>query len=284
MLSPGAEVAFYADGPDNRALLATGTFAGFVGLEESEGAPLFKRGSIYRTSQPERIRGFARLTSLRLWPSGTPVDVLDGWLASGDRLAEDTLPTGHAAASIYYMRNSVHHGISAEEKLALSEAKCAELEDKYADVRKLWEQDHRLQKRNQERALADLESDFEEEIRARRKPSGGRHGQVVKTLRRVLEHAFPRLRLIRDSAECVILNYNDCPSLVDDLATLNNDPLHLAGLSRAKQVKGSPGLFEVRFGDNLGRLYYRRVESDGQVLVHVLVSQKDEQSLDIESL
>ena len=280
-LSAGAEVAFYADGQDNFSLLATAEFDRFLSIDDREGREILSRHTIYGAKQPERMRGFVRLKGLKLWPGGTSVDTLNGWLADGDRLTLENLPQGHAAASIYYMKPDSHRCISIEAKLELSQAKCAELEDKYADTRRLWDREVRWKERIHRKAIADLRNQTLEGKR----PSGGGRVQLKRTIEYLLNLTCPNIRLNKDSIDCMVRNYDECPSLFKRLMILNNDPLLYKGIPGGKAIQGSKkGWFRARFGDDLGRMYYRRVLKGRDAIVEVRISQKDEQSRDLDNL
>src|SRR5487761_405536 len=242
-LSAGAEVAFYSDGQDNFGLLAKAEFDRFFSIDDRDGREILSRHTLFGTKQPKRMRGFVRLKGLELCPGGTSVATLNGWLADGNRLTLDNLPQGHARTSVYYVKS--FGGISTLARLELSEAKCAELEDKYADTRQLWNNELKSQERIYRNALADMRE---------KTPSGGGRGHAKRMIKLFVDVTCPNIRLLKDSLDCIVRNYDECPSLIRRLMSLNNDPLLSKGLVGGKPLHGSnKGWFRARFGDNLGR-------------------------------
>jgi hypothetical protein len=284
-LMDGAEVAFYADGPDKHAVLATATFRSFMPIESAEATSVLASHPLYGSRHPNRMRGLARLSSLVLRDAGTTIDSLGGWIVDGRRLSRDGLPSGHAGASVYYVKRIDGGGPSVADRLRLAQSKSAELEDKYADTRRLWNQEvarrkelHKLETKEL-RALIRSKTPTSQPAQV-----GGRGGKLANLLILSYQAIFPSVRILKDGAETLLDHYTESRSLVERLAQLNADPMLKDGLRGGKAVVSASGWFEARFGDDLGRLYYRRVGAGREARVVVLVSQKNRQDRDVRYL
>lgn len=277
-LHPGADVAFYVDGPDHHFVLAAGVFEEFISIDSAEGRRLQRRHTLYGITSPSRMRGLIRLSQVALQPQSTLVDSLGGWLADGRRLSYDTLPQGHAGASVYYVKTGDPAGPSLGDRLRLSDAKVFELEDKYADTRKLMETARVQRDRDQVRSARTIGTLLDEE------KVSGRARKLADVLRLSYQSVFPNLRLIPRSAYTLVTAYTESRSLVERLSKLNAERETVGGLRDAEQLAGAPGWFESRFGDDIGRLYYRRIGAGRDTRVLVLVSRKSRQGRDVDYL
>jgi len=277
-LRDGGEVAFHGDGRDEHRLLATATFRAFIPFESKKAVSILANDRLYGTRHPRRLRGFVRLSQLQNLRAGTLVDSLGGWLSDGQRLTTSRVPSGHARASVYYVKGTGSRGPALEDRLRLSQAKAAELEDKYADTRRLWDEDVARQQRRHKLEMVELEALIDAEIQAA-PPSrpGGRAGNLANLLALWYEALFPSLRLLPGSAEALLEDYTHSRSFSQAFKHLNEDPTLRTPLRGSKALAAASGWFRARLGNDLGRLYYRSVRTGRDFRVDVLVSQKDEQ-------
>lgn len=279
-LLPGAEVAFYADGPDKFRLLATAEFQDFLPIESALAESILDRHALYGSRQLKRMRGLAILKNAALRPAGSSIDRLGGWLADGSRLSLSNLSTGHRRSSVYYMKTPDRRGPSIPDRLRLARAKVEELEDKYADTRSLIDREATRHRQVVEEKNRELRALLTEDERT----SAGRAGQLSNLLLLSYRELFPSLRFLRHSAETLLTHYSHSRSIVTRLTRLNADPMLASGLHDGKALVGAHGWAEARFGDDLGRLYYRRVGSGRDVRVLVLISLKTRQERDVRLL
>jgi len=284
-LDRGSEVAFYADGQEGGRLMATAEFCEFTRFDSVAGAKILEEHKLYGSGHPARIRGFIRLRHLELARQRAAISSLNGVVASRRILTSATILDMGTAASVYYVKAANGDAVTDAEVITLLAAKCAELEDKYRDTRSRWEADRSKARELSER-IRDL-GELHQELQSRSPRVtgfGGRHKHVRSLGEGLLASVLPNIRLLKDSLEMVIENYYRSRKLMDDLRSLNDDPLLRLRRTTAKALQGVKGWFEIRFGDNLGRLYYRSCVGEGNPFVEVLISHKDEQTKDIRYL
>lgn len=277
-LDEAGEVAFYADGQDSLGVLATAKFRGFLPIGSAEASRALSKHILYGARQPQRMRGLVRLSEFKTCAGGVTIGDLSGWMADGSRLTLETLPSGHAATSVYYVKHSGPTSLSGDLQARLWRAKCLELEDKYADTRTLWDRDVRRLRRVHAEAMERVYETHDEMTANNHIKRGGLWKNAALTLQSI----FPNLRFLQDSVEVLFTNYPRSQSIMQRLSELNDDPMLSRGLRDGKALQGLKKWFEARAGDNLGRLYYRAVGVGRDAFVAVLLSQKDEQSRDVE--
>lgn len=274
-VSEGAEVAFYADGREDFSVLATAEFIRFIPKEDEESKSILSRHDLYGAKSPKRMRGFVHLRRLQLVSES--LDDLNGWLADGRALKRALISTQEPEASIYYVKRSdpapSEVGIDTNDQLRLWQAKCWELEDKYVVTRQLWEEDI-------DRIIRDYRSQLDEALSKRSGAVKGGPKRAAKIVTHLMKGAFPDIQLLPDSAEAIVLNYAKSDSLFQCLRDLQRE----GEMRSAKPVQGLSKCYERRFGDNLGRIYYRRTPHGNGPFYQVLISQKDTQKRDIEYL
>jgi hypothetical protein len=272
-LDRGSEVVFLAYDQEMLSVLATAQFVEFVDVNSDAGRSLLEKGAYYHDRHPRRLRGFSRLNHFCLCADSMRLDDLNGWLGNGCRLTTAALALKRKPASIYYVKAPESDGISDSIRCRLLEAKCEELEDKYIHTRELWEQDIERARKRADDVIKAADAGY-------RKFSGGRK-ELNKVLKSAYEVLLPSIDFLRDSIDVMHTQMRDSKSLLKALKRLNQDPELRNGLRNGKAVAGARGWFRVRLVDNLGRLYYRSAKNGYETRVEILISQKDEQKLDI---
>lgn len=298
-VSEEAEIAFYADSREEFAVLATAKFAGFVPLETAQAESILSSHEIYGSRCPERMRGFIKLREFKLADKGTQVDDLCGWMANGRRLIKASISASAPDPSIYYIKADVgEFDLGVRNQSRLWQAKCDELTDKYNATREdlsfhlsnalteyqkqlsevIIERDEAIVERDKvARARDDALAQRDEAVFNQSSRVGGNPKRAARIVRHMMNAVFPGIELEGDSAEVIVLNYNRSDSLFSLLAALRDEG-HIRG---AIKIKDIPDLWEAKFGDNLGRLYFRQVRRQGKLIIKVLISQRDEQARDL---
>lgn len=279
-LASGAEIAFYVDGQDRFRLLATAEFDRFIPIESSEAESILDQNALYGARQLKRMRGLVQLRGVHLRRAGSTLESLNGWMADGVRLSLSNIPAGHRRSSVYYVKTQDSRGPSLQDRIRLYQAKVEELEDKYDDTRGLMDR----ASAQQAQVLDEKNRQIRSLMAAEERGTGGRSGQLSLVLLNTYRELFPNLRFLDDSASTLLKHYARHRSIVARLAVLNSDPMLALGLRDGKALVGVHGWFEARFGDSLGRLYYRRVGTGRDIRVVVLISLKTWQERDVRRL
>ncbi|HBK81507.1 MAG TPA: hypothetical protein DDZ83_17885 [Nitrospinae bacterium] len=81
--------------------------------------------------------------------------------------------------------------------------------------------------------------------------------------------AYSEIEFLHGSADIIFEKYGDYDSIFQCLSELQRN----GRIRNSKPLKGLSKWYERRFGDNLGRLYYRRNPREDGSFYQVLVSQ-----------
>jgi len=276
-LEPEALFVITCDGPDYGRILAMARYQEFLGIDTEDGDQLRRQHELYSREVPDGLFGFVVLTAVELSATRPFLDTLGAWLADGSRLTADALPRGSQGVTTFFVPGEATP--SAEETVALLRARLREIEQKSVDIR---------ESRKRERERADRATDRARNLEAQRRyfeglgqrPSG-RVKRMENLLDKLFEKAFPKLRFCGDSATTVIAytGSDQVAGLLRSLSLLNDTD----DQPRGKTVKGKgEGWFEVRFGAETGRLYFRRRGASARTLVYA--STKPDQEQDISRL
>lgn len=283
-LEPGSQVSFHGDSQDEGRLLAVAEFIEFIPLESGKADRILEDHVLYGAQQPSRMRGFIRLKKFRLASANDSLAGLGGYLHDGRSLDADGISYGYQGASLYYVVLKGDGVVPAESTVRLLEAKVRELEDKYAFTREAWARD-------QERLLESFQHQAAEirNFQGRVEPAGeersrkvsGRTRQLRTLAESLFNTTFPDVEFLRDSIEQILFEYAGSRTLMRNLLTLNDNPRLSRLLPGGKSLQGAKGWQRARFGDNLGRLYYRTIGRGSDVKVQCLVSRKTSQPRDV---